>query len=123
LDEMTGYTPPAVILKESKYYPKIPILTESDLALLLPECDKVAEEIFKSVVLENLKSRKERARELGYRWPLPEGCYARDKALQILIEEGLLSPVPPPPVDWNFCVWGWKGHIPMWGEITEKEKK
>jgi hypothetical protein len=122
LDEMAGYTPPAVILKEGKYYSKIPILTKSDLSLLLPECDKIAEEIFNNVVLPHNNEVKEKAKEIGYRWPLPKGTYVRDKALQILVEEGLLTPVQEPPVDWNFCFWGWMGFIAMHNEITEDLK-
>jgi hypothetical protein len=32
--------------------------------------------------------------------------YVRDKAIQILVEKGLLSPVPNAPVDWTFGFWG-----------------
>jgi len=59
-----------------------------------------------------------RAKELGYRWPLPADTYVRDKAIQILIEEGLLSGVQSAPADWNFCLWGWKGFLRMHNQIT-----
>lgn len=119
LKKMTGYDPPAVILKNGKYWTKIPILSKSDFSLLLPECDRIAEEIFKKVVLPHLEERKAKATNLGYRWPLPAGQYVRDKALQILVEEGLLSSVPQPPVNWNFGVWGWEGLLRMHNEITK----
>jgi hypothetical protein len=122
LDELSGYDPPAVILKDDKYWTQMPILTESDFNLLLPELDRIAERIFKDVVLNHLRERKERAQELGYRWPLPADTYVRDKALQILVEEGLLCCVQDPPVDWNFNVWGWKGFLRMHDQITKDVK-
>ena len=119
LEKMTNYNPPSVILKNGKYWAKIPILSKSDFSLLLPELDRIAEDIFKKVILPHLEERKEKSTELGYRWPLPAGQYVRDKALQILIEEGSLSSPPPPPVNWNFGVWGWKGFLRMHDEITK----
>ena len=119
LAKMTSADPPAVTLKGEKYYSGIPILTESDLSLLLPELDKIAEEIFKQVVLPHLKERKERAHALGSRWPLPGELLARDKAIQILVDEGLLSRISSPPVSWNFNFWGWKGFLRLWNEIKE----
>ncbi|MFB0521104.1 MAG: hypothetical protein ACETWD_06695 [Desulfatiglandales bacterium] len=119
LEEMSSYNPPAVVFEKGKYWSRIPIINESDFKLLLPELDKVAEKIFKEVVLPHLKETKDRARELGHRWPIPRDTYVRDKALQILVEEGLLSKVQPPPVNWNFGVWGWIGFMRQHAEVTE----
>jgi len=119
LEELMGYNPPAVVLEEGKYQTQIPILTESDFQLLLPELDRIAEKIFREVVLNHLQEKKDKAKELGFRWPLPAGMYVRDKALQILIEEGILCCVQDPPVDWNFNVWGWNGFLRMHKQITE----
>ena len=119
LNEMSAYNPPAVVLKNRKYYSRIPVLTESDFEHVLDECDRIAEEIFNEVVLSNLEERKARAKELGYRWPLPADTYVRDKALQILAEEGLLGVVPTSSVGWNFGIWGWKGFLRMHDQITD----
>jgi DNA-binding HxlR family transcriptional regulator len=119
LNEMSAYNPPAVVLKNRKYYSRIPVLTEPDFERFLNECDRIAEEIFNEVVLSNLEERKVRAKELGYRWPLPADTYVRDKALQILAEEGLLGVVPTSPVGWNFGIWGWKGFLRMHDQITD----
>jgi DNA-binding HxlR family transcriptional regulator len=119
LNEMSGYNPPAVVLSDGKYRSAIPVLNESDFVRLLAECDRIAEEIFTNVVLPNTEERKIRAKELGYRWPLPADTYVRDKTIQILIEEGLLSGVQSAPVDWNFCLWGWKGFLRMHNQITD----
>ncbi len=123
LGELSGYDPPAVIFKDGKYWTQIPILTESDLKLLLPELDRIAVKIFQEVVMNHLREKKERAKELGYKWPLPSGMYVRDKALQILIEEGLLCCVQDPPVDWNFNVWGWKGFLRMHDQLAKDLKE
>jgi hypothetical protein len=119
LNEMSEYNPPAVVLSDGKYRSAIPVLNESDFVRLLAECDRIAEEIFTNVVLPNTEERKVRAKELGYRWPLPADTYVRDKTIQILIEEGLLSGVQSAPVDWNFCLWGWKGFLRMHNQITD----
>jgi hypothetical protein len=97
--------------------------SEADFPLFLPELDRIAEKIFREVSLPHLKERKERAMVLGYRWPLPADTYVRDKAIQMLVEETLLSSIPEPPVDWNFSVWGWKGFLRMHREIIEKKGK
>ncbi|MCU0917111.1 MAG: hypothetical protein MUC88_21495 [Planctomycetes bacterium] len=119
LGRMAGYHPPAVGNESGKYRTKVPILTGSDLALLLPECDRVAEDIYAKVVRPHTREKLARAKELGRRWPLPSGTYVRDRALQALVEEGLLSAVTTPPVDWNFGVWGWTGFLPMHEEVTD----
>ena len=119
LRKMAGYDPPAVVNESGKSRVKVPIFTASDLALLLPECDRVAQDIYDKVVRPHTQERQARARELGRKWPLPAGTYVRDRALQMLVEEGLLSAVPAPPVGWNFGVWGWRGFLPMNEEVTE----
>lgn len=119
LQAMAGYEPPAVVADGDWYRTNVPILTESDLDLLLPECDKVAQQIFTGVVLPHLEARKSWARELGRRRPLAGGTHVRDRALQTLVQEGLLSGVPSAPVDWNFGVWGWKGFLAMHDEVAE----
>jgi len=119
LNEMSEYNPPAVVLSDGKYRSEIPVLNEPDFVRLLAECDRIAEEIFTNVVLPNSEERKVRAKELGYRWPLPADTYVRDKTIQILIEEGLLSGAQSAPVDWNFCLWGWKGFLRMHNQITD----
>jgi hypothetical protein len=120
LKGLENFAPPAVILKGGKYYPQIPIFSESDLYMLVSECDKVAENIFKNAVLPFNEKLKERAKELGCRWPLPKRQFVRDKALQMLIEEGLIGPLQESPVDWSFGVWGWKGNLLLWEELTKK---
>jgi hypothetical protein len=120
LKEMISYNPPAIFFEKGKYRSNIPVLSESDFKLLLPELDKVAEKIFKEVVIPHLMETKARAREFGHRWPIPRDTFVRDKALQTLVEKGLLSEVQPPPVDWNFGVWGWTGYMRQHAEFTEK---
>jgi hypothetical protein len=120
LKGLESFAPPAVVLKDEKYYPQIPIFSESDLDMLVSECDKAAEDIFKNAVLPFNEKLKERAKELGCRWPLPKRQFVRDKALQMLIEEGLIGPLQESPVDWNFGVWGWKGKLLLWEELTKK---
>jgi len=122
LGELAGFDPPAVTRQGERYANGIPILTERDLNLLLPECDRIAEEIHQRVSVPHLAALKQRAKELGQRWPLPSDTYVRDKALQTLIEEGLLAPVPDPPVSWNFSVWGWKGFMAQHEQVTRKPK-
>lgn len=119
LNEMSECNPPAVVLSDGKYRSKIPVLNEQDFVCMLTECDRIAEEIFENVVLPNTQERKDKAEELGYRWPLPADTYVRDKAIQILIEEGLLGGVQSAPANWNFCLWGWKGFLRMHDQITD----
>jgi hypothetical protein len=119
LQEMMSYNPPAVVFLNNRYQTKIPILTEDDLALLLPSYYQIAETIFHNVVIPHLAERKSMAQELDYRWPLPADTFVRDKALQMLVEEHLLSSVQAPPVDWNFGLWGWRGFLPMHDQITD----
>jgi DNA-binding HxlR family transcriptional regulator len=119
LDKLAGYDPPAVARESNLYRVKVPIFTASDFSLLLSECDRVAEDIYEKVVRPHAREKLARAGELGCRWPIPSGTYVRDKALQILVEEGLLSPVPSAPVGWNFGVWGWRGFMPLNEEVTE----
>jgi DNA-binding HxlR family transcriptional regulator len=119
LKGLENFSPPAVVLKDGKYHSQIPIFSESDFDMLVCECDKVAEDIFKNAVLPFNEKLKERAKELSYRWPLPKRQFVRDKALQMLIEEGLIGPFQESPVDWNFAVWGWKGNLLMWEEVAK----
>lgn len=119
LREMMGYHPPAVVCDNGLYRTRVPVLTESDLSLLLPECDRIAQEIFRDVALPHLARRESRARELGRRWPLPADTFVRDKALAILADEGLIGPIPAPPVPWNFGLWGWKGLLAMHQEVAD----
>ncbi len=120
LKGLESFAPPAVVLKDGKYHPQIPIFSKPDLDMLVSECDKVAENIFKNAVLPFNEKLKERAKELGCRWPLPKRQFVRDKALQMLIEEGLIGPLQESPVDWSFGVWGWKGNLLLWEELTNK---
>jgi hypothetical protein len=119
LQAMMGYRPPAIVCESGVYRTRVPILTESDLSLLLPECDRIAGTIFNEVVLPHLVRCETRAAELGRRWPLPGETFVRDKALATLAGEGLISPVPAPPVPWNFGLWGWKGFLAMHQEVTD----
>jgi hypothetical protein len=119
LQAVMGYRPPAVVCDSGVYRTGVPVLTESDLALLLPECDRIAETIFHEVVLPHLARCETRATELGRRWPLPAETFVRDKALAILADEGLISPIPAPPVPWNFGLWGWKGFLAMHQEVAD----
>jgi len=50
---------------------------------------------------------------------LKERVSAEPDDVQILIEEGLLSKVQPPPIEWNFGVWGWIGFMRQHVEVTE----
>jgi hypothetical protein len=118
LEQMAGTDPPAVVLDGGRYHARIPVFTESDFQRLLAACDRVAEEIHCNVVLPHAAELEARGKEMGLRWPLPSGTYVRDRALQMLVEEGSLSPVPAAPVDWDFGVWGWRGFLPMNEEVT-----
>jgi hypothetical protein len=116
LQQLENYDPPAVVFQQGKYEINIPILTESDFNLLLPEFDRVAQRIFKQVVVLHHQERTRQATERGKNWTFPAdiiNVYVRDKALQILVEKGLLGEVPSPPVKWNFGVWGWNGFLAM----------
>ena len=113
LESMSRWNPPGVTRENDKYMSSIPILTSADLDLLLPEADRVAEVIFKTVAVPMEKELEEEGSRRGLRFPLPSGTSARDVALQILGEEGLLA-IPQPPVPWNSGVWGWNGHLKMW---------
>lgn len=106
-----------MIKATERYQSGIPILASEDLKLLLPATDRVAELIFKEVTVPMESEMEREANQLGLRFPLPSGTSARDIALQILSEEGLLAPIPQPPVPWNFGVWGWNGHVPMWEDL------
>lgn len=119
LDVLQHTSPPAIILKNGKYQSNIPILDKADRDLLVRECDRIAQTIFEEVVRPHLAKRVAKGKASGSRWPLPADTYVRDKALQMLIENGQISAVPAPPVDWNFCVWGWKGFLRMHDEITK----
>jgi len=118
LEQMAGYDPPAVVLDAGRYRAGIPVFTEPDFQRVLAACDRVAEEIYRSVVLPHEAELEAQGKEQGLRWPLPSGTYVRDRALQMLVEEGLLGSVPAGPVDWNFGVWGWKGFLSMNEEVT-----
>jgi hypothetical protein len=111
--------PPAVEEREGRFHLRIPIFTEADLEMLLPEMDRIAERIVKEVSLPHLAACERRARELGRRFPLPVETYARDKALDLLIEQGLLfRPAANAPA-WNEGVWGWQGLFPQHSDLTE----
>jgi hypothetical protein len=117
LDMLQGIHPPAVVLHEGRYRSRIPVLCEKDLALLLAEGDRIAAMIFQEVVRPLFEERVAKGKALGSRWPLPADTYVRDKALQILIEEGRIGPAPTASVDWNFSFWGWKGFLAMHDDI------
>ena len=122
LNVLQHTSPPAIILQNSRYRSKIPILCEADRDLLLRECDRIAEIVFEKVVRPHYAERVAKGKASGSRWPLPSGTYVRDKALQILIESRLISGVPASPVDWNFGVWGWRGFLPMHDHIKKNLK-
>lgn len=113
IETMSTWNPPGVIKENDKYISSIAILSSNDLKLLLPETDRIAEIIFKKITIPMEKELEEEGKRLGLRFPLPSGTSARDIALQILSEEGLLA-IPQPPVPWNSGVWGWNGHLKMW---------
>jgi hypothetical protein len=108
-----------VTKENDKYISSIPILSSNDLELLLAEADRIAEIIFNKITIPMEKELEEEGKRLGLRFPLPSGTSARDIALQILSEEGLLA-VPQPPVPWNSGVWGWNGHLKMWEDMRER---
>ena len=85
--------------------------------LLLPQADRIAEIIFKEVTVPMEREMDEEATRRGLRFPLPSGTSARDIALQILSEDGVIAPIAQPPVPWNFAVWGWNGHLAMWEDM------
>jgi hypothetical protein len=122
LNALQDTSPPAVVLQNGSYRSKIPILCEADRELLVRECDRVAEIIFERVICPHYTERVARGKALGSRWPLPAGTYVRDKALQIVIEDGQIGPAPASPVGWNFGVWGWKGFLPMHDQVKEDLK-
>jgi proline iminopeptidase len=117
LDTMRTWNPPGVVEEKGRYASSIPILSADDLGRLLPEADRVAEIIFKQVTIPMEKEMDEEAKRLGLRFPLPSGTSARDVALQLLSEDGTISPVAQPPVPWNFGVWGWNGRLAMWEDV------
>jgi hypothetical protein len=120
LEGLMAFDPPAVTLVEGKYRTAVPILTVSDFNLLLPELDRIAGRIFTEIEIAHLTERKERAAENGWGFVFPcniVDIFVRDKAIQILVEDGTLTPVPPPPVNWNYGVWGWQGFLPMREQI------
>lgn len=122
LDLLQCTWPSAVVLHEGRYRSKIPILCERDLALLLAEGDRIAATVFREVVHPLFEERAAKGKALGSRWPLPADTYVRDKALQILIEEGRIGPAPSASVDWNFGLWGWKGFLSMHDDIKNDVK-
>jgi hypothetical protein len=117
IDKMTRWNPPGLIKDNERYQSSLPILASGDLDLLLPVADRIAEMIFKQVTLPMENEMENEAKTLGLRFPLPSGTSARDIALQILSEEGLIASIPQPPVPWNFGVWGWNGPIKMWEDF------
>ena len=125
LQQLGNYDPPAVLFHQGKYENNIPILAESDFNLLLPEFDRVAERIFKEIVVPHHQERTRQAKKRGKNWAFPAdviNIYVRDKALQILVEKRLLGEVPSPPVKWNFGVWGWNGFLAMDDQILNGVK-
>ena len=117
LDALTDLHPAAVTLENGKYTSRVPVLCEKDLALFLAEGDRAAALIFQDVVHPFLRERTVKGKALGSRWPLPADTYVRDKALEMLMDEGLIGPAPAASVDWNFGIWGWKGFLPMHDDI------
>jgi hypothetical protein len=120
LDEMGATDPPIVTLKDGGYTLNIPIFSAEDIERILAYADGVGEIIHAKVTIPCERERMEAGKRLGLRYPLDDGNLARDIALGWLVEEGLLSPIPDPPVLWNFGRWGWKGKFPMWDEVTEE---
>lgn len=116
IETMSSWSPPGVIKDNDRYIPSIPVLSSNDLELLLREADRIAELIFKKITIPMERELEAEGKKLGLRFALPAGTSARDTALQILGEEGLLS-IPQPPVPWNSGVWGWNGHLEMWEDM------
>jgi hypothetical protein len=116
IDKMTGWNPPGLRTDNECYQAAIPILSSGDLDLLLPVADRVAEIIFKEITVPMENEMEREAKSLGLRFPLPSGTSARDIALQILSEEGLIASIPQPPFPEIFGV-GWNGHIKMWEDF------
>jgi len=119
LESLQNVNPPAVLRQQGKYKSTIPVLCVADLKRLLPECDRIATRIFTEVVRPHFEERVHQAKAAGSRWPLPADYYVRDKALQILIENGQLGVAPPDSLDWSFGFWGWQGFLRMHDEITD----
>ncbi|MFB3787048.1 MAG: hypothetical protein ACE15F_11845 [bacterium] len=117
IEEMRNWSPPGLIKENDRYRSVIPIFSTGDLEILLPEADRAAEIIFREVTVPMENELEEEAKRLGLRFPLNAGTSARDIALQILSEEGSISPIAQPPVSWNFGLWGWNGHLPMWEDL------
>jgi hypothetical protein len=110
--------PPAVTIQDGRYVLEIPIFSSADLACIVSCTDKVAEIIHRRVTVPSLNERIGAGSRLGLRFPVAEGFLARDVALQMLIEEGLLARPPSPPVSWNFGVWGWEGNLSRWDDVA-----
>ena len=114
IDRMRTWAPPGVVEEDGRYMPSVPILSSDDLRVLLPEADRIAEIIFQKVTVPMEEEMEGESKRRGLRFPLPSGTSARDIALQILSEDGVIAPIAQPPVPWNFAVWGWNGHLAMW---------
>jgi hypothetical protein len=119
LGEAMGWNPPAVVEEGGRLRSNVPFFTEADFQRMLAENERVPERVFKLVTIPHLEALKARGKELGHRWPLAADTYVRDKALQTLIEEGLMARPPEPPVPWNFGVWGWQGWFAMNELVTQ----
>jgi DNA-binding HxlR family transcriptional regulator len=119
LEELRQLDPPAVVLSNDTYRSEIPVLCEADLDLLLGECDRIASIIFDKIVRPHFAERAAKGKASGSRWPLPADTYVRDRALQILIENGHIGPSPKPEVNWECGFWGWRGFLRMHDEITD----
>jgi len=119
LQEMLDYNPPAIFIEDGRYRSGVPVFTEADLTMLLPELDKVAEIIHREVTIPRFDESKKRAQELGHRWPLPQDTYVRDKALCMLLDESLLTRIPAEDLDWNFGVWCWQGTLPLQADVNK----
>jgi len=123
LKELSSSNPPGVTQKDGKHSLNIPIFSSDDIKRIVEHADKVAKDIHRKVTIPCERERVEAGRRLGLRFPLAEGNLARDIALGLLVEEGLLSEVPDPPVPWNFGVWGWEGKLLFWEEVTKEKNK
>ena len=123
LKELSSSNPAGVTQKNGKYSLNIPIFSSGDIKRIVEHADKVAEDIHRKVTIPCERERVEAGRKLGLRFPLAEGQLARDIALGLLVEEGLLCEVPDPPVPWSFGVWGWQGKLLLWEDVVKEKNK
>jgi len=124
LCDVMSFDPPAIRKQNGKYVLTIPIFTSDDLKYILNNTDRVAGHIHNEVVIPAREECMKAALDVGLRFPLPGwGTLPRDIALQHLVDDGIITGVPDPPVKWNWCVWGWEGKLLLWEEVSTSQMK